>query len=296
MSMRGTRSCQRWDGEYPKCLIGSVVSKFVGIVYLTSGVGADPYGEYGSLGTKMMRRCIVRYAYDKDAATPCLVMDKMYPAEDEEIVKTFMDKLAEKSKLPVHYGPRLANKTRHIYIPNEKITTKITHREKSYQDTALRTKCELDAHLLTHNQAEIEKYSQRIQSNFSLFLSTKFEDIQYNNTSVTADPSLKKVVNNFTLSAPFSVIAEALTSAIFAGFTPPMTAEYYSIRAYNKDYLKACFMQRKNMVFYSKSRVDAALKVHCSVEYSIDTFSKFMSEMIVEFIRKELSHSILNRG
>ena len=24
MSMRGIRSCQRWDGEYPRCLIGSI--------------------------------------------------------------------------------------------------------------------------------------------------------------------------------------------------------------------------------------------------------------------------------
>lgn len=295
MSMRGTRSCQRWDGEYPKCLIGSIVSKFVGIVYLTSGVGADPYGEYGSLGTKMMRRSIVRYAYDKDADGPCLVMDKMYPAEDEEIIKTFIDSLAAKSKLPVHYGPRLQNKTRHIYIPNEKITTKIAHREKSYQDTALRTKCELDAHLLTHNQVEIEKYSQRIQSNFALYLSTKFEDIQYNNTSTPVDSDLKKMVNNFTLSAPFSVVAEALVAALFASFTPPKTSDYYSIRAFNKDYLKAFFTQRKNMVYYSKPRVDAALKLHCSREYNIDSFSKHLSEMIVEFIRKELSYSILNR-
>ncbi len=295
MSMRGTRSCQRWDGEYPKCLIGSVVSKFVGIVYLTSGVSADPYGEYGSLGTKMMRRSIVRYAYDKDAGSPCLVMDRMYPAEDEEIIKTFIEKLAEKSKMPVHYGPRLQNKTRHIYIPNEKITNRITAREKSYQDTALRTKCELDAHLLTHNQTEIEKYSQRIQSNFALFLSTKFEDIQYNNTNVQVDPNLKKIVNNFTLSAPYSVIAETLVQAIFAGFNPPTTNEYYSIRAYNKDYLKACFSQRKNMIFYSKARIDAALKLHCSTEYNIDSFSKHLSEMIVAFIRKELSQSILNR-
>jgi hypothetical protein len=295
MSMRGTRSCQRWEGEYPKCLIGSVVSKFVGIIYLTSGVAADPVENHGSLGTKMMRRSIVRYAFDKDANTPCLVMDKMYPAEDDEIVKTFMDTLAEKSKLPVYYGPRLQNKTRHIYIPNEKITTKITAREKSYQDTALRTKCELDAHLLTHNQTELEKYAQRVQSNFSLFLSSKFEDIQYNNTATPPDSDLKKMVNNFTLSAPFSVVADALVAAIFAGFNAPKTTEHYSVRSYNKEYLKACFLQRKNMIFYSKARIDAALKLHCSRDYSIETFSKNLSDMIVEFVKKELSYSILNR-
>ncbi len=292
MSMRGTRSCQRWDGEYPKCLIGSIVSKFVGIMYLTSGVSADPYGDYGSLGTKMMRRSVVRYAYDKDAGGPCIVMDKMYPAEDEEIIKTFMEAISSKSKLPVHYGPRLQNKTRHIYIPNEKITTKIAHREKSYQDTALRTKCELDAHLLTHNQSEIEKYAQRIQSNFSLYLSTKFEDIQYNNTSIAVDEDLKKMVNNFTLSAPFSVVADALVTALFAGFAPPKTVEYYSIRTYNKDYLKAFFIQRKSLIFYGKPRLDQVLKLHCSREYNIESFSKHLSEMVVEFIRKELSYSI----
>ena len=220
-------------------------------------------------------------------------MDKMYPADDEEITKTFMETLKEKSKLPVHYGPKLANKVRHIYLPNEKILNQITHREKSYQDTPLRNKFEFDAHLLTHNQSEIEKCAQRIQSNLSLFISSKFEDIQFNHT--IADSEMKGIVNNFALSGPFSTVSDALVLALFACFVPPKTTEHYSTRLYNREYLSACLAKRKDMTFHSKSRIDMVLKNHCTREYNIDIFSKFLLEMICLFVKRELSSSILSR-
>lgn len=291
MSMRGIRSCQRWGGEYPKCLIGSVLSRYVAIMYLTSGVEAEATEGYENLGTKMMRRSVVRYAIDRDENKPCLVIDKMYPSEDDEVLKVFTEILAKKSKLEVHYGPRLGLRTRHIYLPNDKITDVISRREWSYQDTALRTKCELDAHILTHNQSEIEKHSQRIQSNFAQFLSIALEDIEHNNDVGMIDLEIKKIVSNLTLSAPISMISELLTTAIFGSFIPPKPTNYYSIRVFNRDFLKTYLAQRKDMIYYSKARIDSVLKTHCSREYSVDAFSKLLSEVVVKFIRKELSQS-----
>lgn len=305
MSVRGTKSCQRWDGEYPKCLIGSVLSRFVGIIYLTSGVSADPYLDYGVLGTKMMRRCIVRYAYDRDTESPCLIMDKMYLAEDREIIKTFMDVLTEKSKLPVYYGPDLAAKTKHIHIPNEisreiKDRKKlyqdaIPYREKSYQDTPLRTKCELDALILTHNQTEMEKTIIQIHNNFSRFIASKFEDIEYGNNSGPVDPDMKKMVASFKLSGPFTLVGETIFSALFAGFIPPCTMEHFSIRSFKMAYLKSMLKMRESLINGNKAKIDLVVKTHSSRVYSIDNFTKYLIQIMLDFAKKELKDLIINR-
>src|ERR1700722_2268192 len=67
MSMRGVSSCQSWDGEYKHCLIGSLIDPFVGIVYLTSGAKFNKYG------SKMIKRCIVRFAVNEKTRKPIIV-------------------------------------------------------------------------------------------------------------------------------------------------------------------------------------------------------------------------------
>src|ERR1700722_16217018 len=137
MSMRGIKSCQRWDGEYPRCLTGSIMSRFVGLIYITSGAPAESHPTFGSLGTKMMRRCVVRYAINADEGKPCIIIDKMYTEFDKDILAMFVNSLKSRTKLEVLYAPDLAksNRLRHIYIPHEEIKEEILHREASYQDT-----------------------------------------------------------------------------------------------------------------------------------------------------------------
>jgi hypothetical protein len=97
MSMRGIQSCQSWDGDYSKCLIGSVVDPFVGIIYLTS----DAKTKYGS---KMIKRCIVRFAVNEETKKPFLFLDTMYPQYDEAVMASFKRFLSGKleGKIEVH--------------------------------------------------------------------------------------------------------------------------------------------------------------------------------------------------
>lgn len=103
MSMRGVSSCQSWGGDYSHCTIGSVIDPFVGIIYLTSGA---KYSEHGS---KMIRRCIVRFVIDGTNSKPYLLLDNMYPSVDTKVVTQFKNYLKDKTggKLEVHYAPNM---------------------------------------------------------------------------------------------------------------------------------------------------------------------------------------------
>jgi len=142
MSMRGIKSCQRWNGEYKQCLIGSIVDPFTGIIYLTSGAN------YKQFGTKMVRRCIVRFVVDGENDKPFITIDKMYPSHDIEITTKFINFIKTKThnKYDVVYAPELLNseKSNKIYKPKTKIDDLIDKHSvnktiSSYQDTKFYT-------------------------------------------------------------------------------------------------------------------------------------------------------------
>lgn len=102
MSMRGIRSCQMWEssvgeGTHRPCLIGSVASRYVGIIYLTSGK------DFEGRGSKMIRRCIVRFGLDtsKGGNQPVIILDKMYDSHHPVIAGLFLNALKKRSKYPV---------------------------------------------------------------------------------------------------------------------------------------------------------------------------------------------------
>src|ERR1019366_7531955 len=102
MSSRGIRSCQSWnDGEYKHCTIGSVIDPFVGIIYLTSG------GKFNEFGSKMIRRCIVRFVINEKTNLPFILIDQMYPELDTKILTQFKKAIKEKTndKFDIHYAP-----------------------------------------------------------------------------------------------------------------------------------------------------------------------------------------------
>lgn len=112
MSMRGVSSCQSWGGEYCHHTIGSVIDPFVGIIYLTSGA------KFNEHGTKMMRRCIVRFAINEKDKKPVIILDNMYPACDNGVLKQFKDFIKTKSggKFEVEYAPTMGS-TNGVYMP-----------------------------------------------------------------------------------------------------------------------------------------------------------------------------------
>src|ERR1700722_3896680 len=121
MSMRGVSSCQSWNGEYKHCMIGSLIDPFVGIIYLTSG---NKFNEYG---TKMIKRCIVRFAISQKEKKPVIVLDNMYPEYDKKVVEQFISFLKEKSnnKFNVIYAPNSHSKLNDVYMPLTDIRKKL---------------------------------------------------------------------------------------------------------------------------------------------------------------------------
>src|SRR5258708_909075 len=114
MSMRGVKSCQSWDGEYKHCTIGSVIDPFVGIMYLTSGA------KFSEKGSRMIRRCLVRFVVDSKTNKPYLLMDYMYPSADTRVVEQFKNFLKSKTggKFNVQYAPNIeGDGLKNTYMP-----------------------------------------------------------------------------------------------------------------------------------------------------------------------------------
>ncbi len=96
MSMRGITSCQSWTGQYHKATIGSMLDPFTGIIYLTTGAS----GEHGS---KMLRRCVVRFVVNSETRQPAIYLEFMYPNYYEPALKVFREVIATKisKKIPI---------------------------------------------------------------------------------------------------------------------------------------------------------------------------------------------------
>jgi hypothetical protein len=99
MSMRGIQSCQTWEqGIGNSCkVIGSMLDPFTGIIYFTGG------GTFNSYGSRMIRRCIVRYVIDHTQGyqvattkTPYLLLEKMYPAFDKPSLDAFIKAIKDR--------------------------------------------------------------------------------------------------------------------------------------------------------------------------------------------------------
>lgn len=127
MSMRGIISCQAWTSPQSRGLIGSIASKFVGVIYIASGQNIDPYG------SKMLYRSIVRFIIDKASKKPALLLDTIYPSATPEIIKAFKKTLTDKSGLDVCYSRDGGNYTNY-YTPNEPARKFLANGEFPYMD------------------------------------------------------------------------------------------------------------------------------------------------------------------
>lgn len=131
MSMRGISSCQGWGKEFCQKLIGSMVDPFVGIIYLTSGAKT----EYGS---KMLRRCVVRFVVNKKNKKPNLFIEQMYPEYNKAIMDQFILFLKEKTKnkFPIrgydhnYFGNNMV-------IPTSEVVSKLDMDDRSYRDAEI---------------------------------------------------------------------------------------------------------------------------------------------------------------
>jgi hypothetical protein len=129
MSMRGIQSCQAWTGQYAKCTIGSLLDPFTGIIYLTSGSKTE-------YGTKMIRRCVVRFVVDSMIKRPCIFLEYMYPGEHAATMKAFKDAIRSKvgDRFPI-VDQRNSSSSRY-YVPYSQTTSLLVkHSNKDYVNT-----------------------------------------------------------------------------------------------------------------------------------------------------------------
>lgn len=133
MSMRGIISCQAWGNLQSKGLVGSISSKFVGVIYISSDQEIPGYGQ------KMLNRCVARFCIHRNTRKPVIMLDNMYPSFNQGALDTFRKIIKEKSGLDTLYvrdpngSPRLAD----YYIPDETSRRLLQAGEASYMDSQI---------------------------------------------------------------------------------------------------------------------------------------------------------------
>jgi hypothetical protein len=208
MSCRGIRSCQSWDGgEYKHCTIGSIIDPFVGIIYMTSG------GKYNQYGSKMIKRCLVRFAIDGKTSNPFLLIDRMYPSYDAGTLTHFKSLLKKRTgdKLGIYYADNCgADIVNQAYLPLNPIREKLKKTSidgknknpaddyystiQSYQDMHLQekrgNKKDKQAELFDKNsKRKVDKFV----SSFAQDLSSVMKTADFSNLPRTLTPTMNKL-------------------------------------------------------------------------------------------------------
>jgi hypothetical protein len=129
ISMRGITSCQSWSAPQSRGLIGSISSRFVGVIYLASDQDIPPYG------SKMLYRCVVRMIVNTTSKQPILFLDNMYQQFNQEVVVAFRKVLEAKSGLKVHQSQERAIEACYHNIFDEPSRKHLKQGEFAYMDT-----------------------------------------------------------------------------------------------------------------------------------------------------------------
>lgn len=278
MSMRGFKSCQRWDAAESRSLIGSVLSKFVGIIYITSG--ADFEGK----GPKMMRRSVVRYAIDADSQEPCLLIDKIYPPSgaevDEETINIFTKALTGKTSIPVHFAPKLGNKVRHFYVPFEKIREEIPEKDWSYQDTPLKTSLDYQMHIIASaSNEDFNRYTSLLRDRLTSVLSEFFRK-SFNN-SIVVEKEMQTAFNNIRLNGSVSTFNQSFVKNLLDCFHHAQSSMVEPEEAFRK-YLLALISQLKTVQANASGNLTAIIQNSTSRNINCVALSTFLIDTVIK--------------
>jgi hypothetical protein len=105
ISERGVQSCQSLHDEKDhECfritdlnqkLIGTVLSRYVGVCYITDGRKSDDKGE------QMLYRALIRQVFNMETNEPAIFIDKLYPEEETAIYDVMQKEIQKHSSIPV---------------------------------------------------------------------------------------------------------------------------------------------------------------------------------------------------
>ncbi len=155
MSMRGIQSCQTWGSANASHLVGSIVDPCTAIIYLTSG------SNHEGKGSKMMRRCIVRFLINEDNK-PSLVLERMYPAHNKDVATKFTALLKKKTqgKYPIaNCTLNFRNGISKTYIPLTPVLANLEETARPYRDSAIQFK-----QLISNRELFIENVKKQIEA------------------------------------------------------------------------------------------------------------------------------------
>jgi hypothetical protein len=99
--------------DVSKNIVGTVLSRYVGVIYLT--IGEDFKGR----GERMMARCLVRLLYNTREEKFYLFIDRMFPKENEEYRNLFYQALRKRSSVEVIKSESEFPKLNPDYNPEE---------------------------------------------------------------------------------------------------------------------------------------------------------------------------------
>lgn len=136
MSMRGITSCQRWDHSMAKHLIGSIVDPNAAIMYLTNGKDTK-------YGTQMIRRSVVRIAFENKTGEKVLLMERIYPFltrsdyTDPSTLEIFRNFLVKKTKnqIKIVYALDKTFNSKKYSLPKSQELSLLKTSEQSYIDS-----------------------------------------------------------------------------------------------------------------------------------------------------------------
>jgi len=173
MSMRGIKSCMRWEAKQCPALVGSIIDPCCGIIYLTNGT-KTPYG------SKMLFRSVVRLARHYDTLKPIIMVDRLYssffknkPGEssrfDQQVKNIFIDYLQKKVPACQVIDAQLKEQTGglnkyELYKPNN--YNFLLPDEVSYRDTPIHYSLEsyCESEILRNLGISITKKSKKSKS------------------------------------------------------------------------------------------------------------------------------------
>ena len=133
-SMRGIASCQSWTAVQARGLIGSIVSKYVGVLFVEGNKKYSPYGK------QMIYRAMVRLILNRRSGQPALFVDTIYPSFNTEAYESIKKCLMSKTIIPIYFACNYSEKDKVIkdyIILDEPSRIHLREGEYSYTDTLI---------------------------------------------------------------------------------------------------------------------------------------------------------------
>jgi hypothetical protein len=304
MSMRGISSCQSWTGGQRNALVGSLVDPFVGVIYLTSGtkfiIGANKRKQ--DMGSKMIRRSLVRFAINSTTKKPFLIVDRMYPEFDKEIVKEFISFIKKRvdDRIDVVFGPEISyDIAEKAYIPDGKLFNKLTDTTRSYRDTKIPFQSEVSVSVLSADQSLLTKNIANKKAKFrNILRNTSFvsmsgvkkSSVDFKNAAI--QKSVKSILHGddfkFLVRAYYYNIANQIIE------TGPKDSEALT----SKDYMRSLcyhYIKNKNTTILSGAKRHFTKSVNLYFKKRIKTKvnSKILSK-VLKTVQKSIDDAVKN--